>query len=102
MEAVALHTDAATLHWEDNTGFISVVEDKRVILGVKHIDNPVCFLQEQFDNDLFLPKYEKSSVMPKYMCTKPCSGPLIGRSTKYMTEFRFYTTSEIEHYQCII
>ena len=44
-------------------------------------------------------KYEKSSVMPAGMCTKPCSGPIISRSTKWITGFRFYPTSETEHYQ---
>ena len=99
MEALALYTGAPTVHWEDNTSCISVVEAKRVTTRVKHIDIPVCFLQEQFDNGLFLPKYEKSSFMPADMCTKPCSGPIISRSTKWMTGFRFYSTSETEHYQ---
>ena len=64
---------------------ISVVQDKRVTPRVKHIDIPVCFIQEKFDNVLFLPKYEKSIVMPADMCTKPCSGHIISRSTKWMT-----------------
>ena len=68
----------------------------------KHIDIPVCFLQEQFDNGILLPKYDKSSVMPADMCTKPCSGPIISRSTKWMTGFRFYPTSETERYQFMI
>ena len=57
MEALALYTGAHTVHWEDNTSCISVVEAKRVTPRVKHIDIKVCFLQEQFDNGLFLPKY---------------------------------------------
>ena len=69
MKALALHTGAPTVHWEDNTSFISVLEAKIVTPRVKHIDIPVCFLQEKFDNSLFLPKYEKSSVMPADMCT---------------------------------
>ena len=60
MEALALHTGAPTIHWEDNTSFISVYEAKIVTPIVKHIDIPVCFLQDKFDNGLFLPKYEKS------------------------------------------
>ena len=99
MEALALHTGAPTVHWEDNTSFISLVEAKRVTPRVKHIDITVCFLQEKFDNGLFLPKYEKSCIMPADMCTKTCSGPIISRSTKCMTGFIFYTTSETEHYQ---
>ena len=58
MEALALYTGAPIVHWEDNTRFISVVEAKRVTPRVKHIDIPICFLLEQFDNGLFLPKYE--------------------------------------------
>ena len=81
------------------TEFVFVVKAKRVTPRVKHIDIPVCFLIDKFDNNLFLPKYENSSVMQVYMCTKPFSGPIISRSTKWMTGFRFYPTSEIEHYQ---
>ena len=102
MEDLALHTGAPTVNWEDNTSCISVVEAKIVTPRVKPIDIPVCFLLEQFGNDLFLPKYEKSSVMLADMCTKPCQGPIISRSTKWMTGFRLYPTSEIEHYQFTI
>ena len=57
MKALALHTGAPTVHWEDNTSCISVVEDKIVTPRVTHIDIPVCFLQEKFENGFFLPKY---------------------------------------------
>ena len=63
---------------------------KELLLEFKNIDIPVCFLQEQFDIGLFLPKYEKSSFMPVDMCNKPRSGPIISRSTKCMTGFRSY------------
>ena len=99
MEALALHTGANTVHWEDNTSCIYVVEAKIVTPRVKQIDIPVYFLQEYFDNGLFLPKYENSSVMLADMCTKPCSVPIISRSNKWMTGFRFYATSETELYQ---
>ena len=72
MEALALYTRAPIVHWEDNTSCISVVEVKRVTPRVKQVDITVYFLQEKFDNGLFLPKYEKFSVMPADMCTKPC------------------------------
>ena len=49
MEDLALYTGAPKVHWEDNTSCISVVEAKIVTPRVKHIDIPVCFLQEQFD-----------------------------------------------------
>ena len=58
MEALELHTGAPIIHWEDNTSYISAVESKRFTPRVKHIYFPVCFLQEKFDNGLFLPKYE--------------------------------------------
>ena len=99
MEALELHTGAPTVNWEGNTSCISAVEVKRVTPRVKHIDIPVCLIQEKFDNGLFIPKYEKSSVMPEDMCTKLCSGPIISRSTKWMTVFRFYPTSDTEKYQ---
>ena len=47
MEALALHTGAPTVHWEDNTCCISVVEAKIVTTRVKHIFIHVCFLQYQ-------------------------------------------------------
>ena len=99
MEALAICTGAPTVHFEYNTICISVVGYNTVNPIVKHIDIPVYFLQEQFDNGIFLPKYENSSVMLADMCTKPCSVPIISRSTKWITVFRFYPTSETEHYQ---
>ena len=74
--------------------YIYVFEAKRVTPRVKHIDIPVCFLLEQFDNGLFLPKYEKSSVMPTDMCTKPCLDPIISQSTKWMIGLGLYPNSE--------
>ena len=102
MEALALHTGAPTVNWEDKTSCIYVVEDKRVTPRVQHIDIPVYFLLYQFDNGLYLPKYEMSSVMPADICTKPPSSPIISRGTKCMTGFRFYPTSETAHHQFMI
>ena len=99
MEALALHTSALTVHWEDKTSCISVVGDDRVNPRVKQIYIPVCLLLEQFNNGLFTPKYEKSSFMPADRCTKPCSGPIISRVTKGMNGFRLYPTSDTESYQ---
>ena len=94
MEALAIHTGSTIVHWEDNTSFIYVVEDKRVTPWVKNIDITVCFLHKKIDNGIFIPKYENSSVMPEDMCTKLCSGPIISRSNKWMTGFRLYPTSD--------
>ena len=69
---------------------------------VKHIDNNVCFLPEQFDNCFFAPKYDKSSVMLVDMYNKPYSATIISCITKWMTGFRFYPTSDTEHYQLVI
>ena len=69
MEALALHTGEPTVNWEYNTSCIYVVEDKIVTPRVQHIDIPVYFLLDQFDNGLYLPKYEMSSVMPDDMYT---------------------------------
>ena len=94
MKALSLHTSAQKLHCEDNTSFISIFEAKRFTPRVKHIDIPVCFLQEQINNSLFIPRYEKSSVMPENMCTKLCSGPIISWSTKLMTGLILYPISD--------
>ena len=69
-------------------------ESQIVTPKFRHIDITVCFLQEQFDNGIFVPKYEKYSVMPEDMYTKPCSGPILSQSNKCMTGFRFYPTSD--------
>ena len=94
MEALVIHTGSPTVHWEDNISFISIVEAKIVTPRVKHIHITVYFLQYQFDNGLFISKYEKSSFMPADMCTKPCSGPIIIQSNKWITVFRLYPNSE--------
>ena len=69
MEALELHTGELTVHLESNSSCIYVVEDKRVNTRVKHIDIHVCFLQEQYDNGIFVKKYEKFSAMPADMFT---------------------------------
>ena len=56
IEALEIHTNAPTVKWEDNTSCIYVVESKRVTPRVKHIDITICFLQEKFDNSIFIPK----------------------------------------------
>ena len=94
MEALSPHAVTPTGNWEDNTSCISAVEDKIVTPRVKHIEITVCFLQEQFDNGILVPKYDKYSFMLEYMCTKPCVVPIISRSTKWMTGFRLYPTSD--------
>ena len=67
---------------------------KFVTPRVKKFDIPVYFLQEQFDNSIFVPKYDKSSVMPEDMCTKPCPGSINCRSTKCVTGLRLYPTRD--------
>ena len=85
MEALALHTGAPPENWEENTSCIYIVESKIFTPRVKHIDITVCFLQEFFFNGLFIPEHEKYCVMQEDMCTKPCLGPIISLSTKWMT-----------------
>ena len=87
-EALALHTGAPTVNWEDNKVCISVVEDKIVTPRVKQIFIPVFFLQDFFDNGPIVPKYESFSVIPADMCTKPCLGPIISWINKWMTGSR--------------
>ena len=51
--------------------FISVDEAKRVTPRVKHIDIAVFLILQKSDNGIFVPKYDKSGVMPADICTKP-------------------------------
>ena len=45
MESLSLQTGKLTVHWEDNTSCIYIVEAKIFTPRVKHIEIPVCFLQ---------------------------------------------------------
>ena len=101
MKSLELHTGAPTVHWEDNTSYISYIEAKKVTPRVKHINIPVFFYRNSLTNGLFVSKYDNYSVMPVDMYTKTCAGPIISRSTKWITGFRLYPTSDIEHYQLI-
>ena len=94
MEALSLHTGAHRVHWEYNTMCISIVESKRVTTRIKHIIIHACYLQEQIDNGIFITKYEKSSVIPEDMCTKPCACLITSWSIKCMNLFRFYPNSD--------
>ena len=48
----------------------SVVEAKKVTPRFRQIDIPVCFIQEQFYNGFFVPKYYRPSVTPLDTFTK--------------------------------
>ena len=67
MEALEIHTGVPTVYCEDNASFIYVVEAQRVTPRVKHIDIPVCFLQEQFDNGPFFQNM-RNLVSCRHMC----------------------------------
>ena len=79
--------------WRTTKVVFLLLKLKIGIPTVKHIDIPVYFLQNNFDNGLFIPKYYKSSVMLADMSTKPCSGTIISGSNKWMTGFRLYPIS---------
>ena len=78
---------------------ISVVESKIVIPRVKHIYITVFFLQEQFYKLSFVPKKEKSIVIPEDICTKLCAGPIISQVTKWVTCSHSYLYSDYEHHE---
>ena len=69
MDSLALHTWEPIVHWEDNINFISVVDSKRVTTRVKHINIPDSFIQDQYENGLYIPKYDKYNIIPDDMCT---------------------------------
>ena len=60
---------------------------------------PIWFLHERIDNGIFIPKYEKFSVIPEDMCTKAYTGPIISWNKKWMARFRLYLTIDTEYYQ---
>ena len=70
MEALELHTVAPTVHQEDNTTCIYVAEYKTVTPKVKIMDIPVCFLQEQFENGIFVTEYEGKICAPNHAQVK--------------------------------
>ena len=69
MEVLALHTGTPVKTTQVLSMLLNI---KELLLELKRIDSPVCFLKEKFENGIFVPKYEKSSVMIAYMCIKPC------------------------------
>ena len=97
-EDLTLHTVVTSCILGRKKTYIYVVGAKIVTPRVKQIDTPICFLQKQFGNFIFDQK-KKYSDMLDYMCTKPCSGPIISQRIKYMTGFRLYPTSDAKHYQ---
>ena len=98
MKFLELYTVAPTVHWEYNTSCISVVEAKRVTTRVDTLKITSIFYKNN-TNLFFVPKYEKCSVITADIFTKTYSGLIISRNTKWMTGFRFYPTSDTEHYQ---
>ena len=66
-------------NWEDNIICISVVEAKRVTHRVKNIYTLV-FLQYQYDNGIFIPKYDKSVIVTAFMWKTPDQVPLSSKS----------------------
>ena len=66
---------------------------------VKQIDTTVCFILEQFENVLFVPKYENPTITPVDMSTKPCLFLVTWQSNKYMTGLGFYPSNDTEQYK---
>ena len=50
-------------------------------------------------NGIFVQNYQKSSVTPEDICTKPCLGTIISQSNKWRTGFRLYPPSDSQHHQ---
>ena len=46
-------------------------------------------------------KDEKYAIITADIFTKTCSGPIISRGNKRMTDLHFYSSSDSEHYQLI-
>ena len=68
MEALAFHTGAPTVHWEDKTHCISVVEYKIVTPRVKHIAISVFFYM-RYLKIVSLFQNIRSTVSCRHICT---------------------------------
>ena len=67
MESLALHTGTPTVHWDDNTSCIYVVEVKIVTPGVKHIDIHVCIIKNKLTM-VSLFQNMRSLVLFRHIC----------------------------------
>ena len=67
MEALSLHNGATIVHWEDNKSFVSVVQSKIFTPRFKHIDIPVYFILENFDNGILFQNM-RSLVSSRQIC----------------------------------
>ena len=94
MEASELHTGVPTINLEKNQFIFMLLKLKYLLLELNTVKFMSILYYNNFTMVFLLKIYDKYSVMPSYMCTKPCSGPIFSRSTKWMTEFRFYSTSD--------
>ena len=48
MESLSIQTHATTVHWEENTIYVYVVESKIVTNRVKHTGANECLIQENW------------------------------------------------------
>ena len=76
-----------------------MVEYKIVTPRSKHIYISVCLLRDQFDNGVFVTKYDNYSVISADMFTKTCLGLTISRGNTWVAYFHFYLSSDTENYQ---
>ena len=80
MESISLRTEVPTVYWEDNKMYISVVEAKIVTIIFQDINITVCFLYYQYGSGVFIHKYDKSAIIPDYMCKIPVQVPLSSKA----------------------
>ena len=71
MEYLGIPTGPLTVKWEENTSCISIVEAKWISPRVKHTETSIYFLKGKYNKDIFTPKYEKATIIPEDMCTRP-------------------------------
>ena len=59
---------------EDNKPLITEVTHSRITPGIRHLDVPIAYLQEQYQRKLFLPVYTHTTNQPADINTKPHGG----------------------------
>ena len=94
-------TGTPTVYYEDNKGYISAVEAKRVTPMFKHIYSLTYFLLYQYYNGIFTPKYEKTTTILSDISPKYWLGTIISHIKNLMMGFWFYSLNDSNHLQQI-
>ena len=84
---------------EDNQPLITEVTHSRITPGIRHLDVPIAFLQEQFQRHSFKPIYTNTTDQPADINTKPHGGGSLRKIILSLIGFQHFPPSTSEHYK---